>query len=83
MVIAGLLSENSSINSITNSVKYLHKELILAQKEYVESFIDSTMYDRFRNNILFNEWDDFEGVIKIHFPSLKMECYDEYGVLLN
>ena len=33
--------------------------------------------------ILFNEGYDFEGVIKIHFPSLKMECYDEYGVLLN
>ena len=68
---------------VIDSVEYLHKELTLAQKEYIKPFIDRTMYDKFRNNILFNEGDDFEGVIKIHFPSLKMECYDEYGVLLN
>ena len=41
------------------------------------------MYDIFRNKILFEEGDDFEGVINIHFPSLKMEFYDEFGVLLN
>lgn len=68
---------------IIDSVEYLHKELTQTQKEYIEPFIDRRMYDMFRNNILFNEGDDFEGVIKIHFPSLKMECYDEYGVLLN
>ena len=68
---------------VIDSVEYLHKELTLAQKEYIKPFIDRTMYDKFRNNILFNEGYDFEGVIKIHFPSHQMECYDEYGVLLN
>jgi hypothetical protein len=75
--------KNITNKYIINSTEYLHGELTPAQKEYIEPFIDRSMYDMFRNNILFNEGDDFEGVIKIHFPSLKMECYDEYGVLLN
>jgi hypothetical protein len=51
--------------------------------EFIKPFIDTKKYDELRNKILFEEGDDFEGTIKIYFPSLKMECYDEYGVLLN
>ena len=68
---------------IIDSVEYLYSELTLAQKEYIKPFIDTKKYDEFRNKKLFEEGDDLEGTIKIHFPSLKMECYDEYGVLLN
>ena len=68
---------------VIDSVEYLHKELTLSQKEYIKPFIDRTMYDTFRNKILFEEGDDLEGTIKIYFPSLEMECFDEYGVLLN
>ena len=75
--------KNITNKFIINSTEYLYGELTPAQKEYIKPFIDRTMYDKFRNNILFNEGDDFEGVIKIHFPSHEMECYDEYGVLLN
>jgi hypothetical protein len=68
---------------IIYSTEYLYGELTPAQREYINSFIDNNKYDEFRNKLLFEEGDDLEGTIKIHFPSLKMECYDEYGVLLN
>ena len=68
---------------IIDSVEYLYKELTLAQKEYIEPLIDLDKYDKFRNYILFEEGDDLEGTIKIHFPSLIMECFDEYGVKLK
>jgi hypothetical protein len=68
---------------IINSTEYLYGELTSAQRDYIKPFIDTKKYDEFRNKILFEEGDDFEGVINIHFPSLKMECFDEYGVLLN
>jgi hypothetical protein len=54
-----------------------------AQREYIKPFIDTKKYDEFRNKILFEEGDDLEGTIKIYFPSHEMECFDEYGVLLN
>jgi hypothetical protein len=68
---------------IINSTEYIYSELTPAQMEYIKPFIDTKKYDELRNKILFEEGDDFEGTIKIYFPSLKMECYDEYGVLLN
>ena len=68
---------------IINSTEYLYSELTPVQMEYIKPFIDTKKYDELRNKILFEEGDDFEGTIKIYFPSLKMECYDEYGVLLN
>jgi hypothetical protein len=68
---------------IINSTEYLYGELTSALRDYIKPFIDTKKYDEFRNKILFEEGDDFEGVIKIHFPSLKMECFDEFGVLLN
>ena len=68
---------------IINSTEYLYGELTSAQRDYIKPFIDTKKYDEFRNKILFEEGDDFEGVIKIQFPSLKMECFDEFGVLLN
>lgn len=68
---------------IIDSTEYLYSELTLTQMEYIKPYIDTKKYDEFRNYILFTEGDDFEGIIKIHFPSHKMECYDEFGVLLN
>jgi hypothetical protein len=75
--------KNITNKFIINSTEYLYGELTPAQREYIKPYIDRNKYDKLRNKILFEEGDDFEGVIKIHFPSLKMECYDEYGVLLN
>ena len=75
--------KNITNKYIINSTEYLHGELTPAQREYIKPYIDRNKYDKLRNKILFEEGDDFEGVIKIHFPSLKMECFDEYGVLLN
>ena len=75
--------KNLTNKYIINSTEYLYGELTPAQSEYIKPYIDRNKYDKLRNKILFEEGDDFEGVIKIHFPSLKMECYDEYGVLLN
>ena len=75
--------KNLTNKYIINSTEYLYGELTPAQREYIKPYIDRNEYDKLRNKILFEEGDDFEGVIKIHFPSLKMECYDEYGVLLN
>ena len=75
--------KNLTNKYIINSFEYLYGELTPAQREYIKPYIDRNKYDKLRNKILFEEGDDFEGVIKIHFPSLKMECYDEYGVLLN
>ncbi len=68
---------------IIDSVEYLYSELTLAQREYIKPFIDNKKYDEFRNKKLFEEGDDLEGTIKIYFPSHQMECFDEYGVLLN
>ena len=68
---------------IIDSVEYLYSELTLDQKEYIKPFIDTKKYDEFRNKKLFEEGDDLEGTIKIYFPSHQMECFDEYGVLLN
>jgi hypothetical protein len=68
---------------VIKSVEYLYNELSIFQKLYVKLNLNKKIYDRFRINILLNEGDDLEGIIKIHFPSLKMECFDEYGVLLN
>ena len=75
--------KNLTNKYIINSTEYLYGELTPAQREYIKPYINRNKYDKLRNKILFEEGDDFEGVIKIHFPSLKMECYDEYGVLLN
>lgn len=75
--------KNLTNKYIINSTEYLYGELTPVQREYIKPYIDRNKYDKLRNKILFEEGDDFEGVIKIHFPSLKMECYDEYGVLLN
>ena len=75
--------KNLTNKYIINSTEYLYGELTPAQREYIKPYIDRNKYDKLRNKILFEEGDDFEGVIKIHFPSHKMECYDEYGVLLN
>ncbi len=68
---------------IIDSVEYLYSELTLAQREYIKPFIDNKKYDEFRNKKLFEEGDDLEDTIKIYFPSHQMECFDEYGVLLN
>lgn len=75
--------ENLTNKYVIDSVEYLYSQLTLAQIEYIKPYLDTKLYDEFRNKILFNEGDDLEGTIKIHFPSFKMECYDEYGVLLN
>lgn len=75
--------KNITNKFIINSTEYLYGELTPAQREYIKPYIDRNKYDKLRNKLLFEEGDDFEGVIKIHFPSHKMECYDEYGVLLN
>ncbi len=75
--------ENITNKYIINSTEYLFGELSKAQREYIKVYIDRNKYDKFRNKILFEEGDDFEGTIKIYFPSHQMECYDEYGVLLN
>jgi hypothetical protein len=68
---------------VIDSVEYLYRDLNSYQTEYVNSLMNRSMYDEFRNKILFEEGDDLEGTIKIYFPSHQMECYDEYGVLLN
>ena len=68
---------------VINTTEYLYGELTPAQREYIKPFIDNKNYDKFRNKILFEEGDDLEGTIKIYFPSHRMECYYEYGVLLN
>jgi len=68
---------------VIDSVEYRYHELNSYQTEYVNSLMNRIKYDEFRNKILFEEGDDLEGTIKIYFPSHKMECYDEYGVLLN
>jgi hypothetical protein len=75
--------KNLTNKYIINSTEYLYGEPTPAQREYIKPYINRNKYDKLRNKILFEEGDDFEGVIKIHFPSLKLECYDEYGVLLN
>jgi hypothetical protein len=68
---------------VIDSVEYRYRDLNSYQTEYVNSLMNRRMYDEFRNKILFEEGDDLEGTIKIYFPSHQMECYDEYGVLLN
>ena len=75
--------KNITNKFIINSTEYLYGELTPAQREYIKPFIDNKKYDEFRNKILFEEGDDLVGTIKIYFPSHEMECYDEYGVLLN
>ena len=68
---------------VIDSVEYLYCDLNSCQTEYVNSLINRSKYDEYRNKILFEEGDDLEVTIKIYFPFHKMECYDEYGVLLN
>jgi hypothetical protein len=68
---------------VIDSVEYLFQDLNKNQIDYVQSKMDREKYNEFRNMILSDEGDDFEGIIKIHFPEHRMECIDEFGIYLT
>lgn len=68
---------------VIESVEYLFQDLNKNQIDYVQSKMDREKYNVFRNMILSDEGDDFEGIIKIHFPEHRMECIDEFGIYLT
>lgn len=68
---------------VIDSLEYRYEELNNNQIEYLNSIMDREKYNQFRNSILFNEGDNFEGIIKIHFPEHRFECFDEFGVCLT
>jgi homospermidine synthase len=75
--------ENLKNIYIIESVEYEYKELSENQKKYIETIVDRKKYNDLRNQILKDEGDNMNGIIKINFPEQSMRVYDEYGILLN
>ena len=56
------------------------KELTNDQLLLIETNVNRSHYNDFRNNILEQEGDDIECTIKIRIPEMVFEAFDEYGI---
>ena len=74
----------SNINNkyIIDSKEYLFSELTKDQLVYVESLADKTKYNNLRNQVLEEEGDEVECIIKINVIDQVMTAYDKFEVVL-